>query len=130
MRTVDDAVHYIRNGPKGLSDTFGWRVWLITIRETATPIGTCALLKRAAMQEVEIGYALMPEFRSKGYALEAASVVAHHAHEDLGLSRLAAIVSPGNAASIRVLEKLGMQHHGMIRLAENEPEIMLFGREY
>ena len=44
----------------------------------------------------------------------------------LGVTRLAAIVNPHNAASIRVLEKLGMQHTGMIRLAENEPEIMLW----
>lgn len=129
VRTVDQAAEYIRNGPKGLSASFGWRLWLITIRETATPIGTCALLKREAMDDVEIGYALMPQFRSQGYALEAASAVARHAREALGLMRLAAIVNPDNAASIRVLEKLGMRHCGMIRLAEQDPEVMLLRGE-
>jgi [ribosomal protein S5]-alanine N-acetyltransferase len=129
VRTVDDAADYIREGPKGLSESFRWRVWLITIRETATPIGTCALLKRAVMDDVEIGYALMPSFRSKGYAQEAVAAVARHGSHTLGLTRLAAVVKPDNVASIHVLEKLGMQHHGMIRLNENEPEVMLLRRE-
>jgi RimJ/RimL family protein N-acetyltransferase len=129
VRTVDQAADYIRNGPKGLSESFGWRLWLVTIRETATPIGTCALLKREVMDDVEIGYALMPQFRAKGYALEAASAVARHGREALGLMRLAAVVHPDNAASIRVLEKLGMRRDAMIRLDEDEPEIMLFRGE-
>ena len=129
VRSVDDAADYIRNGPKGLSESFGWRLWLVTIRETATPIGTCGLLKRVMMDDVEIGYALLPQFRSKGYALEAASAVARYGCEALGLTRLAAVVKSGNVASIRVLETLGMRHDGMIRLAENEPELMLFRRE-
>ena len=125
VRTVDQAADYIRNGPKGLSEDFGWRIWLITAREDQTPIGTCALLKRAVMDDVEIGYALMPQFRSNGYASEAASAVARHAREAFGFTRLAAVVNPDNAASIRVLEKLGMRFQRMIRLADDEPEIML-----
>jgi len=125
VRTVDQAADYIRNGPKGLSESFGWKLWLVMIRETATPIGTCALLRRAVMDDVEIGYALMPQFRAKGYAFEAAAAVVRHGREALGLTRLAGIVHPDNAASIRVLEKLGMRQDGTIRLAENEPEILL-----
>lgn len=128
MRTVEDADNYIRNGPQGVSESFGWRPWLVTIRETATPVGTCALLKRTVMDDVEIGYALLSQFRSQGYALEAASAVVRYAREALGLTRLAAVVKGDNVASIRVLEKLGMRHEGMIRLAENEPENMLFRR--
>ncbi len=130
VRTAEQAADYIRNGPKGLSGDFPWLVWVITIRETGTPIGTCALLKRVVMEDAEIGYALLPQFRAQGYALEAASAVLQHAREALALTRLAAIVKPDNPASIRVLEKLGMQRTGTVRLAENEPELLLLRRDF
>ena len=130
VRTVEDAIAYIQNGPGGLDGEFPWRVWLITTRATGEQIGTCGLLKRATMTDVEVGYALMPEFRSKGYAIEAVSAVAQHARETLGIQRMAAIVNPENTGSIRVLEKLGMRREGLLRLDDTSPEVMLFRSEW
>jgi predicted acetyltransferase len=44
----------------------------------------------------------------------------------VGLKRLLAIVNPDNAASIRVLEKLGMRFERMVSLSPGEPEVKLF----
>ncbi len=46
----------------------------------------------------------------QGYATEAATAIRDHAFGALGLPRLTALIVPTNAASIRVAEKIGMQH--------------------
>ena len=50
----------------------------------------------------------------------------HYAHE---LTRILAIVSPGNERSIRVLERCGMRYERMFALSEND-EVKLFSREF
>jgi RimJ/RimL family protein N-acetyltransferase len=59
---------------------------------------------------VEIGWRLAREYGNQGYATEGARAVAAHAFAALGLEELDAITVPANAASRRVMEKLGMTH--------------------
>jgi RimJ/RimL family protein N-acetyltransferase len=75
---------------------------------------------------VDIGYALLPQFRGKGLAFEAASAVMTYGREVLGLGRIVAITAPGNDASIRVLEKLGMRYERKVRITKDGEEIDLF----
>jgi RimJ/RimL family protein N-acetyltransferase len=67
--------------------------------------------------EPEIGYWTHPEARGRGLTTRAAALAVRHAFEELGLSRLAGYASAGNAASLKVLEKLGMQRIGVQRQA-------------
>ncbi len=50
-----------------------------------------------------------------GYATEAARAIVRFGFEELGLHRIAAWTVADNAASIRVLEKLGMKAEGRLR---------------
>lgn len=68
--------------------------------------------------EIEVGYLLGREFWGRGYATEAASAVRDHAFHELGVQRLIALIRPGNDASARVAEKLGMRHEGDVVLME------------
>lgn len=58
--------------------------------------------------EVEIGWMLTPPAWGQGYATEAGSAVRDEAFDRLGLESIVAVHHPANAASGRVLEKLGM----------------------
>jgi RimJ/RimL family protein N-acetyltransferase len=129
VRTIDDARSYILNGPMASYEKFGFGLWLVEIRESGTPAGMCGLLKRDSLNDVDIGYALVPEFWSKGYAIESASAVLSYANEALGLKRVVAITNPDNQSSIRLLEKMGFIFERMVRLSEDTPEIKLFGRD-
>lgn len=66
------------------------------------------------LEDVDIGFAFLPAFRGKGYAREAAAATLDHARDQLGLRRVAAIVAPGNAASTRLLERLGLRFERMV----------------
>ena len=126
VRTLDDARAYITNGPIASYEKHGFGLLLVQLKTTGTPIGICGLLKRDALPEPDIGYALLPEFWCKGYAHESATAVLDHARNVLGLNSTLAVVNPDNAASIRLLEKMGFQFERMVRLNEDAAEIKLF----
>lgn len=108
VRTEQDAVAYIDNGPGASYAAHGFGLYRVSLRSTGEPIGICGLLQRDTLPDPDIGYALLPAHRGKGYAAEAAAATLTFARETLGITRILAIVSPENAASIRVLEKIGM----------------------
>ena len=126
VRTRDAARLYILNGPIVSYLKHGFGLWLVELREAGAPIGICGLIKRDVLEDVDIGYALAPEFWSKGYAVESVSAVISFAREALGLKRVAAVVNPDNYSSIRVLEKIGFQFERMVRLSDDASEIKLF----
>jgi len=129
VRTLDDAREYIANGPLSSYQRFGFGLYLTERKEDRVPIGICGLLKRDSLKDVDVGFAFLPRFWSKGYAFEAASAVMAYGRNDLGLGRIVAITSPDNQASIRLLEKLGMRFESMVRLSEDSPEIKLFASD-
>src|SRR6266478_4186157 len=130
VRTVDDARGYIVKGPITSYEKFGFGLWMVETRSPIAQIGICGLLKRDVLDDVDIGYALLPEFCSQGYALESASAVMTYAWEQLGLQRVVAVTNPNNESSIRLLEKMGFQYERMIRLSEDAPEIKLFALQH
>jgi len=126
VRTINDARAYILKGPIASYEKFGFGLWMVETRFESTPIGICGLLKRDVLADVDIGYALLPEFWSQGYALESASAVMSYASEKLGLKRVVAVVNSDNQSSIRLLEKMGFKYERMVRLSEGAAEIKLF----
>jgi RimJ/RimL family protein N-acetyltransferase len=126
VRTLDDARDYILKGPVESYRRFGFGLYLTELKENGISIGMCGLLKRESLKDVDIGYALLPQFWGQGYASEAASAVMAYGKSVLGLNRIVAVTSPDNQSSIKVLEKLGLRYERMVRLSEDEREIKLF----
>lgn len=127
VRTLDDAREHLRNGPMASYARHGHGLWMVELKETGTPIGICGLIRRDVLDDVDVGYALLPEFCGHGYAAEAAAAAVAHARDALGLRRVVAVVNPDNARSLRLLEKLGFRYERMVRLTPDAPEIQLLG---
>jgi RimJ/RimL family protein N-acetyltransferase len=128
VRNDDDARSYIQNGPIASYEQFGFGLYLLQLRDSGIPIGICGLLKRDSFDFPDLGYALLPEYWSRGYALEAANSVLNFARNELNLQRALAIVNADNFASIRLLEKCGFRLEGPVRLAD-EAEVQLYSRD-
>jgi ribosomal-protein-alanine N-acetyltransferase len=79
-------------------------------KSTGKLIGHCGLLVQLVdnLPELEIGYSLLPYFRGKGYAFEAAMKCRDHAFERQLSEKLISIISLGNAPSQRVAMRNGM----------------------
>jgi RimJ/RimL family protein N-acetyltransferase len=129
VRSLDDAREYLRTGPLASYERFGFGLFLTVLREGEIPIGICGLLKRDSLEDVDVGFAFLPRYWSKGYAFEAASAVLAYGRQELGLGRIVAITSPDNTASMRLLEKLGLAYESRVRLSEDSPEVRLFATE-
>ena len=126
VRTVEDAHAYVQNGPAASYAKNGFGLNLVVLKETGEPIGICGLIKRDVLEDVDIGYAFLPRHWSKGYAVESTLAVKEYARDGIGLKRLAAVVDPANARSIRVLEKIGFVYEKMVKLSKNDIDLKLF----
>jgi RimJ/RimL family protein N-acetyltransferase len=62
--------------------------------------------------QVEIGYALLPSARGRGYAIEAVRAIFDWAQREHGVRRFRASVAPDNERSINLIHKLGFVHTG------------------
>ena len=87
----------------------------------------CGLVKRDKLEDVDLGFAFLPRFRSQGYALEAAHAVLGHARSAFALTRLVAIMTPANEPSQRLLEKLGFAYERSLDSAPGDP-VRLYAR--
>jgi RimJ/RimL family protein N-acetyltransferase len=127
VRTRDEAFEYIRTGPASSYATCGFGLYLVELKATGESLGMCGLLKRPALDDPDLGFAFLPRYWSKGYAFEAASGVLAYARSTLGITRVLAITSQGNAASIALLGRLGFRFEGTKQLAAaGEPELNVF----
>jgi RimJ/RimL family protein N-acetyltransferase len=87
------------------------------------------VLKREGFEDVDLGYAFLPEFWSRGFAFESASAVLNLVRSVLRVPRIVAFVSKGNAPSIRLLRKLGFAYTGERALDTASEPVSLFRLE-
>ena len=71
----------------------------------------------------------LPEFWSKGYAVESASAVLEHGRHAFGLSRIVGIRQAGKSRLDQGARKLGMSFEGRVRIMPEGPEDVLYGIE-
>ncbi len=113
VRTLQDASRFIEDGPMASYSEHGFGLWCAQLKDDLMPIGLCGVLKREHLDHPDLGYALLPDFRGKGYALEACRGVIEFAQTALDMHTMLAIVSPQNTRSIHLLERLGFEYAGV-----------------
>ena len=124
MRSDADVMRFIRQ-PQNRAESVNW-VELVSSRWADEQIGFCAILEKPSKKfagwcgiwrlketnELEIGYAVAKQLWGKGLATEAALGFLDYAFEKLKPEKIVAVARPENAASRRVMEKLGMNFVG------------------
>lgn len=128
VRTVADAEGYITKGPVASYAKYGFGLWLVERKSDGTALGICGVLQRETLPDPDIGFAFLARHHGQGYAHESASATLDYARRVLGRKRILAITSPGNDASIRLLEKLGLRFERMQTVSPTS-EVKVFARE-
>jgi RimJ/RimL family protein N-acetyltransferase len=127
---LSQARTYITNGALQSYAKQGFGFYVVELAEQQVPVGICGLAKRDYLTDVDLGYALLPQYWAQGLAHEAAAGVMQYSRQVLGLQRLLAITSIDNHSSIRVLEKLGMRFEKMIEHPETGEQLKLFAIDF
>ncbi len=122
----EDARNYILLNIISSYEKHGFGLFLVKEKQNDISIGICGLLKRDYLDDVDIGFAFLPEYRGKGYAYESASAVINYGKESFGINKILAITQSNNLSSIKMLKKLGLEYIKNIKLPEEEKELRLF----
>jgi RimJ/RimL family protein N-acetyltransferase len=125
----EQAIRYLENGPFTSYREHGFGLWCVEHLVENLPVGICGLLKRDYLDTPDIGYAFLPEWYYRGFAMESASAVLAMARANWGIEKLAAIVDPENERSIALLNKLGFRFQKELTVQPNNHPTWLFHYE-
>jgi RimJ/RimL family protein N-acetyltransferase len=112
----------------------GFGPWTAVLKETGEPVAAIDLhfagdgIAGVEADEIEVGWVVAVTARGNGLATEAARATIDYAFDVLGVDEVVAYTSPGNAASLRVMEKLGMTVRGEGRSRDGKRAVILVAR--
>ena len=109
VRSEAQTAEYLDRNLKHWSD-HGFGIWILRDPITRQVMGRAGLrhLTIGGMEEVELAYALFPEFWGRGLATDAARACVTIGRDWLGLHSVVGLVLPGNVASQHVLRKASL----------------------
>jgi len=107
----------------------GFGLWVTLEKASGDFVGFCGLKYLDSTSEIEVGYRLAKRFWGMGLATEAAMASLRFGFEVLGLDRIVAVAQPANAASCRVLEKIGLRYVKNARFYDTDVQYYAISRE-
>ncbi len=130
VREHAHATDYLVNGPLAMYARHGVGLLAVESKERGQIVGMCGLLRRDTLDAPDGGYSILPRFRGRGYAFEAAEASLAFGRDELGSKRIVAIVAAANTSSIRVVGKLGMCFERTIVLPNDASELHLYAVQF
>ena len=112
--SLEETARRIKEDVLGDYEKYGFGRFVVELKSSRQFIGFCGLKCLSDSQEVDLGFRFRKEFWGQGLATEAGQACVEFGFEELQLKQIIALVLPENAASVRVLEKLGFSHSGSL----------------
>jgi RimJ/RimL family protein N-acetyltransferase len=126
IKSIEAADEYIRNKMLPQLNDLGYSNYSLIRKSDNSKIGTCGLYDREGMDGIDIGFALLPEYEGLGFAYESANRIKKAAFEEFEIEEIKAITSKENISSQRLIEKLGLEKAGTIKLPNEDEELLLY----
>jgi RimJ/RimL family protein N-acetyltransferase len=127
VRSVADAENYLRNGSLKSYQENGFGFYCVEEKSSKRAMGMCGFIKREDLENVDLGFAFLPDYTGKGFGYEIAKATLNYGKDVLKLSRIIAIVDPKNLASNALLKKLGFVFEKTTRFGEKKDLLNLYG---
>ena len=129
IKTVALAQERIKSGHLKSYKTNGFGFYILKLKtENLKPIGTCGLIKRETLEDIDMGFGFLPEYEGLGLGHESSKAILKLAKDQFNIKRLAAITLENNHKSINLLKKLGFVYEKMVKPFDEERELMLFAK--
>lgn len=127
VKTHEQAETYLINGPLRKNENTFPSLSRVVLKSENKPIGLVSLIKRDDLENIDIGFAFLPEYMGRGYAFEMVSEIMQFAFREYKMEKIIAIVLPENLQSIRLLEKLGMKLETEYLKKETDEVLHIYG---
>lgn len=113
-QTLDDTRRFLASAQARYDEAIGGP-WAIVLRESGEVVGAIGLTVVWPHLRGEVGYWIARRYWRRGLTTEAGRGILRYAFEGEGLNRVEARCEVDNAASERVMQKLGMRFEGVLR---------------
>ena len=131
IKTINDAEKHLRKGILKSYDENGYGFYKLQLKdENNKTIGVSGLIKRKELEYTDIGLGFLPDYEGKGYGYESSVKIMKLAQHKFNLKKIAAITSPINKNSIKLLEKLGLTFEKRVIPFEDGKELLLFAKTF
>src|SRR5206468_8998004 len=121
LLNVEQARQILIDHPIADYRKYGFGRGACILKSTGEQIGFAGLKYLEEIGEVDVAFRLMRTHWGQGLATEAAVASVRSGFADLGLKRIIGLVMPENIASVRVLQKTGLQY---------VDTVMFWGRQF
>ena len=129
IKTLENAKQSLLDNNIKSYKTNGFGFYKLALKnENLKPIGTCGLIKRESLDDIDIGFAMLPDYERKGFGYESAAAIMQLAKLKFNIKRIVAITLPSNKASIALLEKLGLNYEKNVIPFDDDEELLLFAK--
>lgn len=108
----------------------GYGVWAVEERASGALVGRIGLFNPDGWPGLECIWTLARGAWGKGFATEGARRALAYAFTELGQPRVISLIRPGNAASVRVAERIGERLEGRVNLFGSEALVYGISREH
>lgn len=105
---------------------YGFGIWTVEEKSSGEVIGRAGICFREGYEDPELGFVIAADRQGRGLATEVCGAILRYGSEELGFERILAFVQPGNTASRRVCEKLGMKMSKQVTLQGQEYELFVW----
>jgi [ribosomal protein S5]-alanine N-acetyltransferase len=126
VNSIEDAEAYIKNRMLPQFERLGYGNYIVIRKSDNIKIGSCGLYDREGLQGIDIGFAFLPEYEGKGYAYEAATTILDAGVHIFEIKKINAITLPSNFSSQKLLEKLGLKYIELIKIPNDDEELMYY----
>ena len=123
IRSESHARQYLRGVLlKGYLD-WGFGYYAIRMKTSGQPVGICGFTEKKYLDHPDIGYALLPQFTSRGFAIESTKACLEYGLKNHDINTVQAVVLKENHRSIKLLERLGFEHQNQVEHDGEELEL-------
>jgi len=130
FQTLEDAREFIAGSLVTMYERSGHGLLLVELRDSATPIGICGLIRRDSLADVDLGFGYLPQYEGRGYGYESARRMLALARDELRLPRIVAITTSENHRCIRLLERLEFQFERVHEVLPEGGSLGLYGLNF
>lgn len=130
VHSIEEAARYIENRMLKQFKEKGFGNYTVIRKLDNAKMGTSGIYARPGMEEVDIGFSMLPEYMAKGYSYEAAQKMMWLAEHEFNLKNITALTTQDNIASQNLIKKLGLKYIKEIKIENDDEMLMQFGIQF
>lgn len=116
IHNLEDATHYIER----INSNQDLRYWKVVLKASNERLGVITLIQRDYLNDIDLGFAFLPQMQNKGFAKAASQIIIQMLKEQGSIGQLAAVSIPSNRSSIFLLKSLGFRFKKTIHVSNEQ----------